>query len=985
MDEEHRPLPRIPVSTYRLQFNKMFRMADASKVVGYLSELGITDIYSSPFFRSRPGSTHGYDIVDHSSLNPELGTGDEYEDFFGEIRNRGMGQILDIVPNHMCISCKENLWWMDVLENGEAARCAEYFDIDWDPVKSALKGKVLLPVLADQYGKILEAGELVLKFEGGAFFLCYGELKLPLLPETYVDVLRHSISSLKSLLPEEDPSLTEYMSIITALSHLPGCTEQDAEKISERYREKEISKKRLLTLCESSGDIAKFIDENVQIINGAKGDPKSFDMMDELLSRQVYRLAYWRVAADEINYRRFFDINSFGAIRVENPDVFWNIHSLVLRLIKEGKVTGLRVDHPDGLYSPTEYFGQLQRECFHVLTGKTDAALRGQAEILQAGADNQDNQERAASSFYIIGEKILMKGEKLPDEWPVSGTTGYAFMNKLNGIFVDADAAKIFTLIYTDFTGLRSTFQDIVYEKKKLIMEAIMSGEINTLANVLSRIADRDRHTRDFTLNSLRKAIIEVIAFFPVYRTYVIAYSVSERDRQYIEFAVSKARRKNLSISGSIFDFLRDVLLLRFPEGISDENRKKRHDFVMRFQQITSPVTAKGIEDTAYYVYNRLVSLNEVGGTPERFGSPVDAFHGHNIDRLKSLPHTLNATSTHDTKRGEDVRARINVLSEMPAEWKKHIARWCRLNRKKKTLVDGDAVPDTNDEYLLYQTLLGTWPSCSMDAEEYSSYKKRIAAYMQKSVREAKVNSSWIDPDMAYEEAMTSFTDSILENVPGNQFLKSFRPFHNAVMHLGIFNSLSQTLMKVASPGVPDFYQGTELWDLTLVDPDNRGAVDYISRSQILAELKKKEAEIGPLELTKELVADRADGRIKLYLTHKALIYRKENREIFERGDYIPLEASGERADNICAFARRLDERVIVIVVPRLLGRHISEPAEPFSWSSMWEGSAIVIPFAATGDTYRNVITGETMTVETAAISLPKIFATLPVAILERI
>ncbi len=985
MNEGQRPIPRIPVSTYRLQFNKMFRMADASKVVGYLSELGITDIYSSPFFRSRPGSTHGYDVVDHSRLNPELGTEDEYEDFFAEIRRHGMGQVLDIVPNHMCISCDENLWWMDVLENGEAARCAEYFDIDWDPVKTELKGKVLLPVLADQYGKILEAGELVLKFERGAFFLCYGDLKLPLLPETYVDVLKHRISSLESLMPAEDPSFTEYLSIITALSHLPGCAEQDTEKISERYREKEIAKKRLLTLCGSNGDIARFIDDNVQIINGAKGDPKSFDLMDELLSRQVYRLAYWRVAADEINYRRFFDVNSFGAIKVENPDVFWGIHGLVLRLIKEGKVTGLRVDHPDGLYNPTEYFSQLQRECLHVLAGKTEAEQPGQGQTLQARSDNQDRQEGTPSSFYIIGEKILMKGEKVPEEWPVSGTTGYAFMNKLNGIFVDADAAKKFTRIYTDFTGLRSTFQDIVYENKKLVMEAIMSGEINTLAHVLSRIAGKDRHTRDFTLNSLMKAIIEVIAFFPVYRTYISAYSVTERDRQYTELAVSKAKRKNLSISGSIFDFLRDILLLKFPEGISEGDRKKRHDFVMRFQQITAPVTAKGIEDTACYVYNRLVSLNEVGGAPERFGSPVEAFHGHNIGRLKSLPHTLNATSTHDTKRGEDVRARIHVLSEMPAEWKKHIALWSRLNRKKKPLVDSNAVPDANEEYLLYQTLLGTWPAYTMGVEEYAFYKKRIVAYMQKSIREAKVNSSWIDPDIAYEEAMESFIGSILGNVPENIFLKSFLPFHNVIMHLGIFNSLSQALMKITSPGVPDFYQGTELWDLTLVDPDNRGAVDYTSKIQMLIDIKRREAEIGPQELAKELAADRVDGRIKLYLIHKALSYRKDNREIFERGDYLPLEASGERADNICAFSRRLEERAVVVIVPRLLGRHISEPAGPFSWRDIWEGSAVLIPFAATGDTYRNVITGETMTVESAAISLSAIFAILPVALLERI
>ncbi len=993
-DEERAgDVTRIPVSTYRLQFNRSFRFPDAAGIVQYLHDLGISDIYSSPYLGARTGSVHGYDIVDHSVLNPEVGTMEEYEGLMKELRTRGMGQILDIVPNHVGIG-SENPFWMDLLENGMSSDYAEMFDIDWAPVKSELKDMLLLPILGDQYGAVLENQEITLQVHEGAFSLHYYEHVLPVRPATYTHILKHDINTLEDTLAPDNPGLTELLSIITAIEHLPPYTEKDPEKIKERSREKEIIKKRIWNLYNESPEIKAFIDTNIRVFNGVKGEPQSFDLLDRLLSGQVYRLSYWRVAAEEINYRRFFDINELAAIRMEKEEVFNWTHSLVMELVRKGYVTGLRVDHPDGLYNPDEYFRHLQRECF--IHAHMDAAAEITPGVTASAAEagllgkyvELVNASPHFKPFYIVGEKILIKGERMPEDWPIFSTTGYVFLNSLNGIFIDTSHAKLFDDIYTRFVRSTCNYADIVYGKKKLIMYVAMASEISTLAHYMNIISERNRHTRDFTLYSLRSAIIEVIAFFPVYRTYISQHGVNDRDRKYIEYAVSKAKRKNPAISESIYDFLKNVLMLNFHDSCTDSDRKEWLDFVMRFQQLTGPVMAKGVEDTAFYVYNRLVSLNEVGGSPDRFGTTLETFHGQNIERIKNWPHALIATSTHDTKRGEDVRARINVLSEIPSNWKDCLVRWRRINKKKKMKFEGQVVPDRNEEYLLYQILIGAWPVTPMDSTEYGLFKTRITQYMIKAVREAKVNSSWINPNTVYEAVLMKFIERVMETYPGSQFLQDFLPFQKRVSHYGMFNSLSQTLLKITSPGVPDFYQGTELWSFTLVDPDNRGPVDYAMRVQLLEELKRQEAEMPQPAFARNLVEQRENGAIKLYLTRKALNFRREHRGLFDEGEYMPLDIAGTCKDTICCFARRNGQHTIIVAAPRFFTRLAPPETLPLG-EGIWQDTHIVLPFNAKDVKYRNIFTSMTVTAADRdgmqTLPVPDIIRDFPVALLEEV
>ncbi len=983
------PAPRIPSSTYRLQFNASFGFEDAARIIPYLHDLGITDIYASPYFRARKGSLHGYDIIDHSSLNPEIGTEQQYDLMVGELLKRGMGQMLDIVPNHMCITDSENRWWMDVLENGPSSLYADFFDIDWDPVKKELKDKVLFPILGDQYGKVLETGELRLAFEGGAFFVYYHEHKFPIIPKTYADILGYRMDCLRGNIPAEDEHLVEFLSIITALDHLPSYLEKDPEKVAERYREKEVVKKRLSTLCSASPVINEFIGANVGAFNGIIGSPASFDLLDYLLGKQPYRLSYWSVATDEINYRRFFDINELAAIKVERPEVFRETHSLIMKLVAAGKVTGLRVDHADGLYDPSAYFRRLQKECFiRLKAGREDPASATFPETETSAAfEEVTAADPRYMPFYIVGEKILVKGERMPEEWPIFSTTGYTFLNSLTGLFILSKNTKAFDRIYRRFSGIFFNYQDIVYEEKKLILQVAMSSEVSTLGHYLNSISEKNRHTRDFTLNSLKNALVEVIAFFPVYRTYVNSLEgATDRDRQIVESAVSKAKKRNPATSESLYDFLRDVLLLRFPEQLSGPDRQEWLEFTMRFQQITGPVTAKGVEDTAFYIYNRLASLNEVGGMPDRFGIPVDTFHGQTIERAKSWPHALITTSTHDTKRSEDMRARLNVLSEVPDEWRQCIVRWGRMNRKKQQIVDARRVPERNEEYLLYQTLLGSWPAGQAATEDHSIYTKRISDYMLKAVREAKVNSSWISPNERYESALLAFVDAIMDRNGRNEFLRDFLRFQEKIAFFGMLNSLSQTLFKITSPGVPDFYQGTELWDFRLVDPDNRGPVDYERRIAMMEDLTKREAEMGKLGLAKELARDMNDGGVKLYLTMKALNLRRKKQELFESGEYLPLQAEGDRKENICALARRSGRQTAITAVPRFMVELIPFPGGPSGWGDIWQGSDLILPFSEPEARYRNAFTDEILVAEdrqgVRVLPLSRIFDNFPVALL---
>jgi (1->4)-alpha-D-glucan 1-alpha-D-glucosylmutase len=988
---------RIPVSTYRLQLNHLFTFSDATSLVLYLHELGISDVYASPYFKAKKGSLHGYDLLNHNELNPEIGTEKEYDGWINELKKYGMGQVLDIVPNHMSIAEDQNTWWMDVLENGPSSVYASFFDIDWKPVKDELENKVLLPVLGDQYGRVLENQELKLTLEEGAFFINYYDRKFPVAPISYKKILSFRIEELQKEMGSDHPHLQELLSIITALEHLPPPTEKDLEKITERRREKEVIKRRLWDLYNESKEIRSFIDRNVQCFNGEEGKPQSFSLLDDLLNDQAYRLSHWRVATEEINFRRFFDINELAAIRMEHPPVFREAHQLILRLIREGKITGLRVDHPDGLYNPAEYFYQLQRECFiQFCLRKVSLSSSDEPGLEEKLGQRYDEEvSRNPSSllrmpFYIVGEKILIKSERMPDDWPIFSTTGYVFLNSVNGIFIKMENGKAFDDIYSRFIKSKINYQDLVYEKKKLIMETSMPSEINMLGYYLNRISEKNRHTRDFTLNNLTTAIIEVIANFPVYRTYATHSGVNERDQRYIEAAVSRAKRKNPAISETVFDFLENVLLLEFPENFKEENNMEWLDFVMRFQQITGPVMAKGVEDTAFYVYNRFVSLNEVGGNPERFGTPLETFHGQNIERTKFWPNAMITTATHDTKRGEDVRARLNVLSEVPEEWRQGLLRWSRINKRKKFVIDGQWIPDRNEEYLIYQTLAGAWPIHAMDATEYDRFRQRIRDYILKAVREAKVNTSWISPNVPYEELLLQFINVILSSVPDNAFLKDFEAFQKKISYLGMFNSVSQILLKITAPGIPDFYQGTEIWDFSLVDPDNRRPVDFDRRKEMLAGLKKKMAMAGPslAELARDLVQEWKEGSIKLYVTFQALNYRKENPALFKEGSYIPLMGDGDLGEHLCAFARQRAEDVMLTIIPRFLAHLIRSPDEMPFGKSVWRDSRVIIPEEIREDLFYNIFTGELIkTVEQngqRGLPLGEVFAHFPVAMLER-
>ena len=649
-------------------------------------------------------------------------------------------------------------------------------------------------------------------------------------------------------------------------------------------------KRRLAELSAASPEINAFLQENVAIFNGTRGDPRSFDLLDQLLQDQPYRLAYWRVAADEINYRRFFDVNELAAICMERPDVFQKTHGLILRLVAEGKATGCGSTIPtacmirpntSGGSSGPDFFSSAGRPSTpkidpdHRLSHQTVRGTRTRPRRRARWEDVEvelgrrfdalaqaEKKEPLAQPLYLVVEKILEPGERLPENWPVYGTTGYDFLNVLNGIFVDRRHAKTFDALYARFIRQPLEYKELVYRCKKLIMQASMAAEINVLGHHLDRISELNRRSRDFTLNSLTEALREVIACFPVYRTYVTAAGVLDRDRRYIELAVARAKRRNPATSASIFDLVRDILLLSDAYCPDEAARAEQQHFVGRFQQVTGPVMAKSVEDTAFYRYNRLVSLNEVGGDPERFGTTLAAFHQHNLERQAHWPRSLLATSTHDTKRGEDVRARIDVLSEIPNEFRSQVFKWARMNRGRKTVVEDEPAPSRNDEFLLYQTLLGSWPLEPLDAAGRATYIERIQQYMLKATHEAKAKTSWVSPNEAYERATRDFVAALLEPSPPNLFLADFEPFARRVAELGIWNSLSQTVLKLTCPGVPDLYQGTELWDFSLVDPDNRRPVDYARRRAFLQSLRQRaEAQEGTLgKLARELVDKRIDG-----------------------------------------------------------------------------------------------------------------------------
>lgn len=926
---------RIPTATYRIQFNPSFGFDEAKGIVHYLSELGITDIYASPIFKARKGSLHGYDVVDPNQFNPQLGPMADFEELIRESKNHDMGWLQDIVPNHMAFD-HENWMLMDVLENGLSSEYFHFFDIEWEHPYASIQEKLLAPFLGKFYGESLEEGEIKLGYDAGGFRVNYYDLIFPLRIESYARLLTHGLSRLRRELGDDHPDFIKLLGILYVLRTLPS-----EEVVEERYDQIKFIKRTLWELRKKNSQVKGFIDENIKTFNGKRGNPESFKLLDEILSEQFFRLSFWKVATEEINYRRFFNINELISLRVEDEDVFYRTHSLVLKLIQEGKITGLRVDHIDGLYDPSNYIKRLRDK---------------------------------AGGIYVIVEKILDLEECLPSFWAVQGTTGYDFGNYVNGVFCSRKNMRAFNRVYTTFTGVRISYDEIVSEKKRLIMGKHMAGDIDNLAHLLKTISSRDRYGSDIALYGLKRALVEIMALFPVYRTYTGQEGFSETDYSQIRMAVNKALQSNPGLANEL-RFIERFLLQESGDYLSEEEKKQRLHFVMRFQQFTGPLMAKGFEDTTLYVYNRLLSLNEVGGNPNKFGIPLKEFHDFNEKRLPLWPHSLNATSTHDTKRGEDVRARLNVLSEIPKEWERNLKTWSKINRRYRRKINDIMVPDRNDEYFLYQTLLGAFP---FEESEYPLFIKRVKDYLIKAVREAKVHTAWLKPDTDYEDAFIAFVEEILSPKEGNPFLQEFLPFQKKISHYGIFNSLSQTLIKITAPGVPDFYQGTELWDLNLVDPDNRRPVDYRKRKAFLEEIRCK-AETDILDLLQALLRTKEDGRIKLFLTYRALKARNENSHVFRNGKYVGLDASGPFGDHIIAFARSHGRNWAVTIAPRFFAELVAQGENPLG-AEVWGDTQIALPEDAPGS-WRDAITDQIIKSQ-GALKIGEVLNHFPVALI---
>ena len=907
----------IPVSTYRLQIHKGFTLEAAREIVPYLQRLGVGAVYTSPYFAAEPGSTHGYDVTNHNLINPEAGGAEAHAAFTDAVRDAGLQHLVDFVPNHMGISTATNPWWRDVLANGPESPNARFFDIDWNPFKTELRRKLLLPILGDQYGQVLDRGELQLELSDGQLVLTYFDHRLP--------VNAHDTPDLQGL---------------------AEATPEAAAKVLAEY-------------------------------NGTKGDPRSFDRLHELLEAQAYRLAYWRTAAHEINYRRFFDVNALAGLRVEDPHVFEAIHRLLAALLSEGRVTGVRIDHPDGLFDPAKYFDQLQ-----------DLAAQSW----------QVERRPGARVLYVVAEKILSGRERLPQGWCVFGTTGYNFLNQLNGLFVHPGYARRMRRAYTKLTGQTQTFDDLLYETKRLIMDTSMASELTVLAHMLDCIGEANRKSRDFTLNSIRDMLVEVVACFPIYRTYVNQDGWSPEDRAALERAIVRARRRNPAMDASIFDFFREVMLPRDPEDVPASGQERRGGyppadadeaaerlrFAMKFQQYTGPLQAKGLEDTAFYRNNMLLSLNEVGGDPSRFGLSAPDFHALNQQRRHDWPYEMIATATHDTKLGEDVRARINVLSEVPADWEREAAKWMRLNKTARPIVDGEPAPDRNDEYRFYQALVGIWPG---GEQVPGDLVERLQGYMIKAVKEAKLHSSWINADEQYEAALRSFVERVLTGSHAAKFLPAFLPFQRSIARTGLVNSLAQTVIKVASPGVPDFYQGSELWDLSLVDPDNRRPVDFLRRAQMLDSVDHvlslpAEQRRGAIE---RLLQTRESGAIKLLVTSAALRLRSQRADLFLEGEYLPLEVESAVDGRAIAFARTHAGETAIAIAPHLVHPLLSDD-KPLPLGDMWRTSRVMLPKALAAQTFTDVLTGVEIRAvtsgESAWLFIGQALKALPVALL---
>lgn len=937
-----------PVATYRLQLSRDFTFDAAAALVPYLAELGISHIYASPFLKARAGSTHGYDIVDHNQLNPELGGRESFDALCVRLRQHGMGLILDFVPNHMGIGRDDNPWWLDILEWGGASPYSGYFDIDWNPPRPALAGKVLVPVLGQPYGGALVGGEIELRFDPatGSLSFWHYEHRFPLAPADYPEVLESALPELESAGRDR---LTE------ALRHL-----READGIEATRAASDSLKRCLAELAQHEGAAAR-IATAVAAWRGEPGQAESFARLHELLQRQSYRPAYWRVAADEINYRRFFDVSDLAGLRMEDAAVFAATHKLLGELIAAGQIHGLRIDHVDGLADPEEYCRIL-------------AMFVGECRSAPAG--------EAAPTPYMLVEKILAHHEQLRPAWPVAGTTGYDYLALANGVFVDAAGVDRLERIWRSFAAVSASLADETYRCKRGVIDSILTSELAVLTNLLVQITEADWFSRDFTRQRLRAALAEIAAAFPVYRTYVTERGVDEADVRDIVWAVQQAKKRWIGTDVEVLDFIRAVLTLEIAQ-----TRPAHYEtcmgamlrFIARFQQYTSAVTAKAVEDTLFYRHVPLLSLNEVGADPRHVGTSLEAFHREGPLRARNLPHAMLASETHDTKRAEDVRARLNVLSELPDEWARRIARWHMLNRFSFVETEDGMAPSPTDEYLIYQTIVGSWPMeiTGLAAADrwLGAYMERLKAYVIKAMREAKVATSWTSPNERYESAVLAFIDRILGLGPQNPFLESVIRFVSRIAPLGVLNSLAQVVLKSTMPGVPDFYQGSELWDLSLVDPDNRRTVDFERRRLGLLHVRS-----GTVAAMK---ARWRDGLLKLHVTAALLRLRNQLPELFREGAYQRLAVDGPAQDNVVAFSRRLGEAEIVVVVGRLLARKLTADR-----GVLWANGDIfaeTILHGAVARQFVDVLSGAVVAGAEQGMPLDQLLRTLPVAVLSSI
>lgn len=827
---------KYPQATYRLQLNANCNFKDVLKIVDYLHDLGITHLYFSPCLQATKGSTHGYDVVDHSNLNSELGLKTDFEALCNNLKSKNMGIILDIVPNHMAISGPENPWWWDVLENGPASKHSRYFDVDWQGDSEDRANIILLPILGDHYGLILENSELKLKHQKGKFTLNYHENVFPVAPRSLPIVLE--IAYKKS-------GINEIGFLASAFKNLSHASSGEIERIQQRHRDKAVLEGLLSSLCENS-NVVKLIDEAVEEVNS------DFELLDSLIGRQSYKLAYWKLSKYQVGYRRFFNINTLVTLRMEDKQVFEDSHRLVIRLAKEEIIDGFRVDHPDGLYDPTEYFVRLRRACPDSL---------------------------------ILAEKILEKNEKLHSEWPISGTTGYDFLNLTSGLFIDPEGHEKLEKIWREFTGETRSYETLVYDTKIKVLKEVLGSELHRLTNDIVLICENHRRYRDFAAIQLSHALTEVAASMKIYRTYINPESskISDEAKSIVLKAIDFARKQNPELDSYIFDFISDILTLELKGELEFE-------FVRRFQQFTSPVMAKSLEDTLFYIYNPLTSANEVGGDPSNPCVSTINFYEW-CERISAKwPLTMLASSTHDTKRSEDVRARINILSEVPDEWEQIVSNWKIENAKHKE----SSIPDANTEYLFYQTLIGCWPISI----------ERISQYMEKAAREAKINTNWFNPNLEFESGLKTFIRNVMND---SDFTKSLTEFLKLISVSSETNSLSQLTLKLTAPGIPDIYQGSEIWNNSLTDPDNRRQVNYNQIIEYFSELNTMNY--------KEILYSGKDGMIKQFLIKNILNTRKNYSVFNEPDSFKPVKVTGSAKENVIAFLRGLD---VMVIVPRL-------------------------------------------------------------------